>query len=91
MTVSGEAVDMPALERTGHRHRGSSKDSWVLLGYNGRQGEEEKRDGRLCEGKPSLVVHLKDLLDGADVGRSPQVQPQVIFMGDAHDLLQKNK
>lgn len=52
---------------------------------------EDRRARRLCEGEPSLVVHLEDLLDGADVGSGPQVQPQVVFVGDAHDLLQKNK
>lgn len=41
----------------------------------------------LCESEASLIVHFKDFLDGVDIGRSPQVQPQVVLTGCAHNLL----
>lgn len=43
----------------------------------------------LCEGYPGLVIHLEDLLDCIDVCRSPQVQTQVVLVGNAHDLLRR--
>lgn len=53
-----------------------------------RRADERKQC--LCEGEASLVVHFKDFLDGVDVGRRPQVQPQVVLVGCAHYLLEKN-
>lgn len=59
---------------------------------DGRTDTQADLIGRLCESEASLVIHFKDFLDGVDVGRSPQVQPQVVLVGCAHNLLgRKNK
>lgn len=59
---------------------------------DGRTDTQADLIGRLCESEASLVIHFKDFLDGVDIGRSPQVQPQVVLVGCAHNLLgRKNK
>lgn len=60
-------------------------------GANSRKrggGGEECRFRRsfLCEGQPSLVVDLENLLDGVDVGGRPQVQTKIVLARCAHDL-----
>lgn len=57
------------------RVEGEGEERWVVI-------------GRLCEGKPSLVVDFEDLLDGIDVRGRPKVQTQVVLACCAHDLLE---
>lgn len=37
------------------------------------------------------MVHFEDFLNGVDIGSCPQVQPKVIPVGCAHDLLKGRK
>lgn len=55
------------------------------------EAEEAGEAACLCEGQPSLIVHLEDLLDGVDVGGRPQVETQVVLGGCAHDLLENGE
>lgn len=62
-------------------------------GFNSRRVEEGRlvwtMVSHLCEGEPSLVVDLEDLLDGVHIGSCPQVQTEVVLARCSHDLLQK--
>lgn len=56
---------------------------------DGRTDMQTDPFGCLSESEASLMVHFKDFLDGVDVGRGPQVQPQVVLVGCAHNLLER--
>lgn len=45
----------------------------------------------LCEGKACFVVHFEDFFNGVDIGCCSEVQPEVILVGCAHDLLKGEK